>query len=163
MLRRNPQYLTPHEMDALKASIERDGFVAPILVRPVDSQFEVVSGNHRYMAAKELGYEKIPAVVAELTKAQAQRLAINLNTVHGTPTAELMAPFLAELDDDVLRDIHLDDVMLKSVSEFDAELKAKLDQFQVPDDLNHNSPKKAPDCVCPNCGKRHASADQDSE
>ena len=34
-LKRNPQYLTPTQMEALKASIERDGFVAPILVRPL--------------------------------------------------------------------------------------------------------------------------------
>src|SRR6185437_13128687 len=59
-LRRNPQYLTPHEMKALKASIERDGFLSPILVRPLpEGKHEVVSGNHRAMAAKELGHREI--------------------------------------------------------------------------------------------------------
>ena len=32
-LRRNPQYLSERQMEALKASIERDGFIAPIVVR----------------------------------------------------------------------------------------------------------------------------------
>jgi ParB-like chromosome segregation protein Spo0J len=32
-LKRNPQYVTPRQMESLKASIRRDGFMAPILVR----------------------------------------------------------------------------------------------------------------------------------
>ena len=33
-LKRNPQYLTPRQMDSLKASIKRDGFVACFLREP---------------------------------------------------------------------------------------------------------------------------------
>src|SRR5438270_10364984 len=91
MLRRNPQYMTPHEMDALKASIQRDGFLAPILVRPATKKnFEILSGNHRAMAARELGIKDVPCLVAKLDDKQAGRVAVNLNTVHGDPTAELL-------------------------------------------------------------------------
>lgn len=156
-LRRNPQYLTPHEMQALKASIERDGFLSPILVRPIgEKSYEVVSGNHRAMAAKELNYTEIAAVVADMDDKQAQRVAVNLNTVHGEPTAELLAPFLAEMDDEVLSTIHLDDALLKEVREFDAVLAKRLAELEVPDDLDFDSVNtEIGQCVCPTCGRRH--------
>jgi ParB/RepB/Spo0J family partition protein len=157
-LKRNPQYLTPHEMEALKRSIERDGFLAPILVRPLRDgrRFEIVSGNHRAMAARELGHETVPAVIAPIDDRAAKRIAINLNTVHGTPSAELMAPFLAELDDELLRQVHIDDALLADVMRFDSTLQQRLAQLEPPDALNHGSPQVGPDCVCPNCGRRHA-------
>lgn len=63
-LKRNPQYLSEAQMDALKDSMQRDGFLAPILVRPHDDDtFEVLSGNHRVMAARELGIEESDALV----------------------------------------------------------------------------------------------------
>jgi len=156
-LRRNPQYLTPHEMKALKASIERDGFLSPILVRPLpEGKHEVVSGNHRAMAAKELGHREIAAVVAEMDDSQAQRVAVNLNTVHGDPTAELLAPFLAEMSDDVLASVHLDEDLLKEVREFDAVLAKRLAEMEIPDDLNIESVNtEIGQCVCPTCGRRH--------
>ena len=160
-LRRNPQYLTPHQMDALKASIERDGFLAPVLLRPIsDGKYEIVSGNHRVMAARELGLKVVPAVIKDIDDASAQRIAINLNTVHGNPNVELLAPFLAEMDDDVLASIHMDDILLKELTEFDALLKTRLDELSVPDSLDEESSQgvvpKA--CTCPTCGKKHADA-----
>ncbi len=158
-LRRNPQYLTPHTMDALKASIARDGFLAPVLLRPLagsDGDYEVVSGNHRVMAARELGMPSVPAVVSDMDDASAQRVAVNLNTVHGDPTAELLAPFLAEVDDDVLATIHLSDAMLDEVSHLDADLEARLASLEAPpgwDRDSVNTPTKT--CTCEKCGRTH--------
>src|SRR5437762_1924454 len=123
-LRRNPQYLSPHAMEALKVSIQRDGFLAPVLLRSRGKAkgFDLLSGNHRVMAAQELGMEKVPAIICALNQKQAQRVAVNLNTVHGEPNAELLAPFLAELEEDLLATIHLDDATIAAVSELDADL-----------------------------------------
>lgn len=158
MLNRNPQYLTPKQMESLKESIRRDGFVVPILVRPIDGgkRYEVVSGNHRFLAARELGLKQIPAIVAELDERQAKRLAINLNTVHGEPTAALMAPYLAELDDALLREIHLEKSLLDDIKKFDTELKDRIASLQAPAEIarqpQQNEQKK---CVCPKCGTGH--------
>lgn len=76
-------------MEAMKASMLRDGFLAPVLLRPMGDDYEVVSGNHRVMAARELGMTTVPALIMDLTDQQVGRIAINLNTVHGDPTAEL--------------------------------------------------------------------------
>lgn len=157
-LKRNPQYLSPKQMDSLKASIERDGFLAPILVRAHgEDSFEVLSGNHRCMAARELSIESIPALVVEMDDQQAGRIAVNLNTVHGDPTAELLAPFLAELDDATLATVHLDDSLLADLRAFDTSLAETLARLEVPSTLDNETPTAGSieQCVCPSCGRSH--------
>lgn len=157
-LRRNPQYLTPHEMEALKASIMRDGFLAPVLLRPIEGSddLEVVSGNHRVMAAREVGMSTVPAVVGNFADSDAHRIAVNMNTIHGDPTVELLAPFLAELDNESLALVHLDEQMLTDLRAFDQHLAERLQALQVPDALDHASPSSETRiCICPTCGKTH--------
>lgn len=156
-LRRNPQYLTPKQMESLKASMKRDGFAAPILVRPLkNKRYEVISGNHRFMAAGELGIEQIPCVVMAMDKRTAQRLAVNLNTIHGDPNEELLAPFLAEMDEDLLKDIHLEDEMFDRLCKFDTNLAATLKKLDVPDSLDTRSNETYNQvCTCPKCGRKH--------
>lgn len=160
-LKRNPQYLTERQMTALKESIQRDGFLAPIVVRKQKRSplYEVLSGNHRKMAVAELGHETIPCVeLLNCSDAQAARIAVNMNTVHGDPTPELIAPFLADLDSDLLRTIHLDDALLKGCLEFDATLADRLKSMELPDALDRGSIRGTiPNCTC-KCGHRHVAA-----
>jgi len=157
MLRRNPQYLTPKQMNSLGESIRRDGFVVPCLVRPITGGlYEIVSGNHRFLAAKEAGLEEIPCVILEMCEQAAKRMALNLNTIHGEPSAELMAPFLSELDDETLSKIYLEDSALKDIMEFSEDLKSKLESMQIPSSFGAESPlSEIGSCVCPLCKKRH--------
>lgn len=157
MFKRNPQYLTPRQMDSLKRSIERDGFVAPILVRSIlGGHFEIISGNHRFMAAREIGIDQIPCVICKISDKDAKRLAVNLNTIHGEPNAELLAPFLAEMDDDLLAQIHIEDKLLEELITFDKELDARLSELQPPEKMDRDSPKSLNEiCNCPKCGGRH--------
>jgi ParB/RepB/Spo0J family partition protein len=157
ILKRNPQYLTSKQMNNLKKSIERDGFCAPILVRQIKKErYEIVSGNHRFMASQELGIKKIPCVVAKITAKEAQRLAINLNTIHGNPNAELLAPFLAELDEDILKEIFIEDDMKKELLEFDEHLADMLAKMEPPEKMNRESPTMSNKiCICPVCERKH--------
>lgn len=155
-LRRNPQYLTEAQMEGLKSSIQRDGFLAPIVVRkrPRDT-FEILSGNHRVMAVRELNHKEIACVLIHpCTDAQAARIAMNMNTVHGDPNVELIAPFLSTLDDITLKEIFLPDSILADIKSFDQTLKERLAGFEVPDSLNSESVGNIPNCVC-SCGHRH--------
>ncbi len=108
-LRKNAQKLTPKTMKALEKTIERDGFLVPVLIqKDKDSdKYIVLSGNHRVMAAREIGMKQIPAVIWDGKESDAKRIAISLNTIHGDPDAYLLAPLLAELDDADLQDIFL--------------------------------------------------------
>ena len=144
-------------MEGLKKSIERDGFIAPIVVRRrPKGMYEILSGNHRVMACRELGHVSIACVLVNpCDDARAARIAMNMNTVHGDPNVELIAPFLSALDDGTLQEIYLPDSIMKDLLNFDATLKMRLDSLEVPDALDSASPQNSiPNCVC-TCGHRH--------
>jgi ParB family chromosome partitioning protein len=61
----------------LTNSIERVGFLVPIIVvEDKDDTFTIIDGQHRYLAAKELGIRELPAIVVPKKIAQ---LMMNLN------------------------------------------------------------------------------------
>lgn len=53
----------PAALEELKQSIAEKGVVQPITVRRKDSGYQLVSGERRLRAVKELGYETIPAYI----------------------------------------------------------------------------------------------------
>jgi hypothetical protein len=163
ILRRNPQYLSDRQMSALVESIKRDGFLSPIIVRPHGRRWEILSGNHRSLAAREAGLTKVPCVVIDCDDKTAARIAVNMNSVHGDPTPELLAPFLAEIDDETLGSIYIDQTMLNDLLDFDATLAERLDALRPPDSLDTDSLKGTiPNCVC-KCGHRHVAARKTSK
>jgi len=52
------------KLSELSASIKEKGIIQPVLVRQVGEEFELVAGERRFLAAKKLGWEEIPAVIA---------------------------------------------------------------------------------------------------
>ena len=54
------------DLTDLTLSIKEMGLLHPIVVRIIDSRFEVVAGNRRYLACKKLGWRKIPSHVVDL-------------------------------------------------------------------------------------------------
>jgi len=48
----------------LTASIKERGIIQPVVVRQIGEEFELVAGERRFAAAKRLGWETIPAVIA---------------------------------------------------------------------------------------------------
>lgn len=163
-LANNPQEMTAEQYEALKASMRRDGFLAPVLVRPLGDRYEVVSGNHRVNAARELGLKQVPAIVADKDDADTKRIAVNMNTVHGDPTAMLLAPFLASLNDEVLATVHMSDDLLADVLRLDDEIAESLAEMNAPPKWDNRSPTGAtPNCVCKKCGKKHTRLDADDD
>jgi len=53
-------------VEELAKSIESNGLLQPILVRPHHGFYEVVFGNHRLEACKRVGWKSIPADVKEM-------------------------------------------------------------------------------------------------
>ncbi|MFQ5678467.1 MAG: ParB/RepB/Spo0J family partition protein [Gemmatimonadota bacterium] len=54
-------------LDELARSIEENGLLQPLVVRPSGSGWEIVAGERRWRALEKLGWEKVPVVVRELT------------------------------------------------------------------------------------------------
>lgn len=53
-------------LNELIASIREKGVVQPVLVREVPSGYELIAGERRLRAIKELGFEKIPAIIKKV-------------------------------------------------------------------------------------------------
>ncbi len=71
----NPRrHVDPARQQELTASVVKHGVMTPILVRPVNAHFEIVAGERRFRAAKAAGLKEIPAVIRELSDADALEL-----------------------------------------------------------------------------------------
>jgi len=61
----------PGALDELKKSIIENGLIQPITVRRVDKHFELVSGERRLRASKEIGLKDIPAYIIKVDTKEA--------------------------------------------------------------------------------------------
>lgn len=60
----------------LADSIEQNGLLQPILVRPHGQRYQIIAGERRYWAAKRVGLRDVPVVVREATDEQMLELAL---------------------------------------------------------------------------------------
>lgn len=83
----------PAGIEALTASIGELGLLEPIVVRPQGSGFEIVAGERRYRALRQLGWERAPVRVVAFDDAQAELAGAveNLNREDLTPLEEVDA------------------------------------------------------------------------
>lgn len=80
----NPNRIPKGLLTHLKNTIQRYGFLQPILVREVkENCYEIVDGEHRYKTLKELGYEKVPSLVIEVDDDFAKMGTLNMNNIRG--------------------------------------------------------------------------------
>lgn len=112
----NPrQHFDPAGLDELKASIAQLGINVPLLVRQIETgggyiphgdevgdelpgrfvtfEYELISGERRLRAARELGLDTVPAIIREMTDAEARELQIveNLQRAEVHPVEEAEA------------------------------------------------------------------------
>ena len=74
-------------LNELAASIREVGLLQPIIVRPLNGQFEVVLGERRYRASQQAGLEKIPAIVRQYNDDE----VVQLNLVENVQREDLSA------------------------------------------------------------------------
>ncbi|MFH1380618.1 MAG: ParB/RepB/Spo0J family partition protein [Candidatus Omnitrophota bacterium] len=60
----------------LKDSIKEKGIIQPIVVRPSKDGYELIAGERRFRAAKELGHEEIPVIIKEVSDADSLEIAL---------------------------------------------------------------------------------------
>lgn len=93
----NPNRMSPGQFSALKRTIQKDGFVGVILVRPLEAGYSIIDGEHRWKAAMELGVVKIPCAIICVTEKQARSLMIKLNQIHGDWIPDLLMDVVCDL------------------------------------------------------------------
>ncbi len=74
--------IDPESLDGLASSIEANGVVQPLLVRPLpDGSYELIAGERRWRAAQKAGLTKVPAVVRDQELAERLQVALIENMV----------------------------------------------------------------------------------
>lgn len=98
-IEQHPDNANNGDTDALRESIETNGFFSPVLVQATTGY--IIAGNHRYQVAKELGMVTIPAIFLDVDDDKAKRmmLADNRITRLGKDDPALLMNVLEELSE----------------------------------------------------------------
>jgi ParB family chromosome partitioning protein len=86
LLKPNPNQprtkIDPEALAGLVSSIEANGVVQPLLVRPLpDGSYELIAGERRWRAARAAGLAKVPAVIRDQERAERLQVALIENMV----------------------------------------------------------------------------------
>lgn len=81
------------QLQELVESIRERGIIQPLIVRKVDGKFELIAGERRWRAARELGLLEAPAIVREASDRDVLELALieNLQREDLNPIEEAAA------------------------------------------------------------------------
>lgn len=91
----NPNEQDEHAFELLLRSIEDDGFTQPIIVNEANRL--IVDGEHRWTAAKQLGFQSIPVVFVNMSDTQARLSTLRHNKARGSHDIGLEASILRDL------------------------------------------------------------------
>lgn len=86
-------HFEPGALEDLARSIEVNGVLQPILVRPSDGEYEIIAGERRWRAAQKAGLHRVPVLVKEVSDDQLLELALveNLQREDLNPVEEARA------------------------------------------------------------------------
>ena len=88
----NPRQLTKEQFKYLKESIDRFGFVDPIIINKNKDRKNIIIGGHqRCKVAKEMGIKEIPCLELDLDYDKERELNVRLNKNTGDWDFDLLA------------------------------------------------------------------------
>lgn len=96
----NPNHVFKKEMQLLKFSIMKNGWIQPILIT---KDYKIIDGFHRSTLAKidkqinKLTQGKVPCVIMEMTEPERILLTIRINRAKGSHSAYKMHGVITEL------------------------------------------------------------------
>lgn len=64
------------ELEELAQSIQKNGLLQPILVRPYNGSYQIIAGERRWQACKKAGIKAVPIRIKEADNTQALELAL---------------------------------------------------------------------------------------
>jgi len=87
-------------IDELKLEIERDGLLSELVVRKQGRFFELVDGERRLRALKELGWKTVPVRIVEIDDTRARRSVYKVNKIRENYTVEEEARYFKRLQEE---------------------------------------------------------------
>jgi hypothetical protein len=137
----NPNKQNERQYQAEIESIVQNGFIAPILVRKLDDAFQIVDGEHRWKALRQIAEDgiqakhnvpnlikdaTIPAIVLDISETAAKKLTVIMNETRGRADLSDLGALLQEisldLGDDLITGLPYTDGQLKElmgIADFD--------------------------------------------
>jgi ParB family transcriptional regulator, chromosome partitioning protein len=82
VLPKTPQprrYFKPEAMQSLVNSVNKNGVLQNIILRPIGDNYELVAGERRYRAAIGAGLKEVPAIIREMTDSEALEFTLTEN------------------------------------------------------------------------------------
>ncbi len=70
----HPDNANVGNVEVIKESIKINGYYAPVIVQA--STGYILAGNHRYLAAKSLGYASVPVIYVDVDDEEAKRIMV---------------------------------------------------------------------------------------
>src|SRR4051794_26204096 len=80
----------PAHLKALTASMERMGFITPVVAVERDGKYVIIDGQHRFSAGVELGVKEFPVVVVP-EKLARRMMSLNIEQSRNIREAPMMA------------------------------------------------------------------------
>lgn len=83
-------------------SIKTHGMIDPVLVREIPEGFEIIDGEHRWRACKDLGFTEVPVNnLGQVTESVAKQLTIVMNEVKGKSETGKLSDLLKNIELDI--------------------------------------------------------------
>lgn len=139
----NPNITTDEEKKAIKLSIEKFGFMIPIIT---DKDYLIADGQQRLEVAKDMGLKQVKIVKLPLKDVDRRILRQVLNKLRGTHERDLDLEEFQRIDD--AGEIELLKELLPE-EDFDLKVKEKLEDN--PEEVENLGKLTV---ICPKCGHR---------
>ena len=90
------QVLDNDEMSSLIESVQQQGIMTPLIVRPLEDttdEYEIISGHRRFRAAQKAGLTEVPAFIRPVSRDEAAIMVVdsNLHREHILPSEKAFA------------------------------------------------------------------------
>jgi len=143
----NPNVVDEKTQRTLMEDIKRDGFTQPIIVRAhptEEGKYEIIDGEHRWQALKELAWTEVECIVETKNDAEAMIRTITMNKLRGEFDSLKLAEVLVELkktytEEELVVLLGFTEEEIRSYEElldFDpSQLEALNNDPDIPDDL----------------------------
>ena len=94
----NPNVMDEKTFILVKRSIIEEGMIGGIIVREEKGKLIIIDGEHRWKAAKELGFEEIPVIILDKDLPESMIATINFNKLKGEFDTLKLAGVIAEIN-----------------------------------------------------------------
>lgn len=90
------QVLDNDEMNSLIESVQQQGIMTPLIVRPLEGttdEYEIISGHRRFRAAQKAGLTEVPAFIRPVSRDEAAIMVVdsNIHREHLLPSEKAFA------------------------------------------------------------------------